>query len=247
MWSEFQNGLKWGDTLNVAIAPNLGTADSVSLTADLTLNAQNTTRVQLAVNQWNYKALGVGYREQLQGRPNYLSDMAAKCVYSVALAIDTYIAALFTSLTAGNVGTAASAITDDVLLAAVENLNKADVSDTDRHLLLDPESVTDILKIDKMTEADYVNRGAVENPVGGLIGRSRYGCTVWMSNNLKAHTSYHWAGMFQREALATIIQKESMVDMFDWKEKFTNVVRAQAIFGAAASRPTAGCCINTRS
>ena len=225
----------------------MGTADSVSLTADLTLNAQPTSRKQIVVDQWNYKAVGVGYKEQLQNRPNYLTEVAAKCVYSVAKAIDTKLASLFASLTAGNIGTQGSELTDDVLLEGVENLNLADVPEDDRFLILAPESITDLMKIDKMVRDDYVARGAVEGP-SGLIGRSRYGCTVYMSNNLAVkNTNYHAAAMLQREAIAIIIQKNNIVDYFDWKQKFTNVVRAQAIFGCGVLRPTAGCCINTRS
>lgn len=248
VWSQYQSELKYGDILDIPIIPNLGTASAVNLNTELTLNAQNTTRVQIGVNQWNYAAVGVGYREQMQNRPDYLTEVAAKCVYACAEAVDTYLAALFSSLTAGNVGTQGSALTDDVLLAAVENLNKANASEDDRHLVLDPESVTDLLKIDMAVREDYVARGARENPATGLIGKTRYGGTVWMSNNLKAqNTSYHSAGFYQREAMATIISKDNVVEKQDWWQKFTSVVRAQVMFGAAVSRATAGVCINTRS
>ncbi len=247
VWNEFRNDLSYGDILDVAITPNLGTADSVSLTADLTLNAQNTTRIQIAVNQWNYKALGVGYREKLQNRPDYLTATAAKCVYSCADAVDVYLAGLFNTLTAGNVGTQGSALTDDVMIAAIEALNEANIPFEDRSLVVDPESITDLLKIDKFLREDYVTKGAVES-AKGLVGRSVYGGKVWMTNNLEVqNTSYHSAAFLHKEAIAVIIQKDNLVDMFDWKEKFTNVVRAQVIFGAKASRPTAGVCINTRS
>lgn len=247
VWHDWQNDLPWGDTLLIPITPNLGTADSVSLTADLTLNAQTTTRGSIIVNQWNYKAVGIGYREQLQNRPNYLTEIAEKCVYSVAKAIDYYLATKFASLTAGNVGTQGTALDDDAMLTAVENLNIADISRKNRAVVLDPESMTDLMKIDKFLTDAYVQKGAVESPQG-LIGKSRYGCEVYMSNNLVAkNTSYHSCAMFQKEAIAIIIQKNNITDMFDWKEKFTNVVRAQAIFGANVLRPTAGCHINTRS
>jgi hypothetical protein len=245
--SDWRDQLKWGDTLNIAITPDLGTADSVDLTGDLTLNAQNTTRGQIVVNQWNYKAVGVGYREQMQNRPDYLTEVAEKCVYSCAKAVDYYLGGLFSSLQAGNIGTQGSALTDDVMLSGVEYLDVADVGRNNRFLVVDPESITDLLKIDKFLRDDYVNKGAVESPEG-LIGRSVYGCTVYMSNNLTLkNTYYHAAAMLQKEAIGLILQKNPITDMFDWKEKFTNVVRAQAVFGAAVLRTTAGCCINTRS
>ena len=247
VWHDWQDELKWGDTLNIPITPNLGAADVVSLTAELTLNAQTTSRRQIIVNQWNYKAVGVGYREQLQNRPAYLTDVAQKCTYACALAIDTYLAGKFQSLTAGNVGTQGNALTDDVMLTAGENLNIADIEATGRSIVLDPESVTDLFKIDKVVHDDYVAKGAMESPTG-FIGRSRYGGLVYMSNNLKVqNTSYHSAGFYHKEAIAIIIQKKNITDLFDWPQKFTQVVRAQVIFGAGIPRPTAGVCINTRS
>jgi len=168
-------------------------------------------------------------------------------MYSVGLAIDTFVFSLYSSLTAGNVGTQGAAIDDDVLLAAVENLDKADVPRENRKLVLDPESITDLMKIDKMVSDSYVQLGAVEQS-NGLIGKSRYGCQVFMSNNLTAqNTTYHSAAMLYKEAIALIVSKDDVVDYFDWKEKFTNVCRAQNLFGATAVRPTAGVCINTRS
>ncbi len=247
VWSKYQADLKWGDTLNVPITPNLGTADAVNMNTDLTLNAQNTTRVQIIVNRWNYKAVGIGYREQMQNRPDYLTAASEKAMYSVATAIDVYLATFFNNLTAGNIGTAGSALTDDVMLSGVEYMNIANAPTGKRSLTLDPESITDLFKIDKFLRDDYVAKGAMEK-VNGLIGKSPvYGATVWMSNNVQTNGNYHWGGLYDEEAIACIIQKGPFVDMFDWKQKFTNVVRAQAIFGANVTRPTAGCCIHTRS
>ena len=104
------------------------------------------------------------------------------------------------------------------------------------------------MKIDKMVRDDYVARGAVESPSRGLIGRSRYGATVWMSNNLTvANSSYHYAAFLQKEAIGMIIIQNTNIRMFDWEEKHTNVVEAMALYGAAVLRPTAGGLINTRS
>ncbi len=189
----------------------------------------------------------MGYAEQLQNRPDYLSAVVSKCTYACGVAIDTYLGALFSSLTAGNIGTQGDAIDDDVLLQGVEYLNAANASFADRALIVDVESLTDLMKIDKLVSDSYVQKGAIE-ALGGIIGKNRYGCTVYMSNNLTAaNTSYHYAAMLQKEAIGCIVSKDIMVDAFDWKEKFTNVVRARTLFGASVLRPTAGCCINTRS
>ena len=216
---DWRNELAWGDTLNIPILPDQGAAQDVSLTADLTLNVSSTTKKSIVINQQKYKAVGVGYNEQLLNRPNYLTEIATKCTYSVAKEIDTFAGSFFSSLTAGNVGVQGSPLDDDALLAAKENLDAADVDEGDRHLVLDVESVTDIMKIDKMVRDDYVARGSVESPSRGLIGRSRYDATVWMSNNLTvANSNYHYAAFLQREAIGMIILRNTNIRMFDWEE-----------------------------
>ena len=247
VWTDWRQYLKFGDTLDIPLVPNLGTADAVNLNADLSLNAQTTTRKQIVVNLWNYKAVGVGYREQMQNYPDYLTSVTEKCTYSVALAIDTYLASLFVALTAGNVDAAGSAITDDNLITMREKLDLADADKEDRYFVIDPETTSDMFKLDKVLRDDYVNKGAVE-AVSGFIGRSVYGCKVFESNNLTLHdTNYHWAAMFQKEAIGIILQKSPTVRYFDWPEKHTNVVESGTIFGAAVLRPTAGSLLNTRS
>jgi len=107
--------------------------------------------------------------------------------------------------------------------------------------------IYDLMKIDKLIADAYVNRGAVESPEG-LIGMSRYGCMVYMSNNLvEANTSYHNGAMLQREAIGIIIQRDNLARLVDWPQKHTKYVEVEALFGAAILRPTAGCRLNTRS
>lgn len=244
---DWREELAWGDVLNIPVTPNLGDAQNVSLTADLTLNAQTTTKKSITVNQQKYNAVGVGYFEQLLNRPNYLTEVTEKCVYSVAAAADAYVGSLFSSLTAGNVGTQGEAITDDNLIDMVENLNVADVWLENRHLVLDPESITDLFKIDKMLADQYVQVGSIESPYG-FIGKNRYGAKVWMSNNLTAaNTNYHYGAFIHQSAIGMIMRQGVKVRMFDWEEKHTNVVEAMALYGASVLRPTAGVCINTRS
>lgn len=245
---DWRDQIAWGDTLNIPILPDQGDAQDVSLTADLTLNVSSTAKKSIVINQQKYKAVGVGYNEQLLNRPDYLTEIATKCTYSVAKQIDKYAGSFFSSLTAGNVGTQGVALDDDALMTGKENLDTADADEDDRHLVLDVQSITDLLKIDKMVRDDYVARGAVEAPSRGLIGRSRYGAMVWQSNNLTvANSNYHYAAFLQIEAIGMILLRNTNIRMFDWEEKHTNVVEAMALYGAAVLRPTAGVCINTRS
>ena len=248
----FEALLKFGDTLNIPKLANFGVADNAVTTADLTLDVYQTLKTSIAINQWKYKAFGVSYKEQVQNYPEFLTQATVKCSYSVALAVDTYLAELFGTAAGeagftNTVGTEGSALTDDVMLAAKEYLDLADVPYTDRVWDLDPESITDLMKIDKFLRDDYVARGAVESE-NGLIGKSIYGGKIYLTNNLRVlNTSYHLGALMHREAIAMIQQKAPTVEKFDWWQKFTNVVRVQCIFGAALVRADNGVRIKTRS
>ncbi len=250
--SSFESLLKFGNTLNIPIMPNFGGAGNVTITADMALYAVQTTKTLVSVNQWVFQAVGVSDKDQIQNYPDFLTQCTEKCSYDVAVAIDTYLANLF-GLANGDagftstVGTDAVALTDDVMLAAKEYLDVANVPYTDRVLIIDPESTTDLMKIDKFLRDDYVARGAIESE-NGLIGKSIYGAKVYVTNNLRAlNTTYHIATLMQREAIALIQEVRPRAEMFNWWQKFTNVVRVSAIFGATLARATSGIRIKTRS
>ena len=248
----FEPLLKFGDTLNIPKIANFGAANDAVTTADWELYVYQTLKTSIAVNQWKYKAVGVSYKEGIQNYPDFLTAATEKCAYSVAIATDTYLAELFGSATGAagftnTVGTDGSALTDDVMLAAKEFLDLADVPYVDRALIVDPESITDLMKIDKFLRDDYVAKGAVESE-NGLIGKSIYGAKVYMSNNLRAlNTSYHLAALMHRDAIAMIQEMRPRVEKNDWWQKFTDVVRVQSIFGANLVRADSGVRIKTRS
>jgi len=248
----FEALLKFGDTLNIPQLANFGAANNAATTADLELYVYQTEKTNIAVNQWKYKAVGVSYKENIQNYPEFLTGATTKCSYSVAQAVDTYLAELFGGATGAagftnSVGSDGAALTDDVMLSAKEYLDLADVPFSDRALILDPESLTDLMKIDKFLRDDYVARGAVES-ANGLIGKSIYGGKVYSTNNLRAlNTTYHLAALMHKQAIAMIQQKAPTVERFDWWQKFTSVVRVQCIFGANLVRAGNGVRIKTRS
>ena len=241
----FEAELKFGDTLNIPWLHDMGDATAGASTADITLydTVQNTT--QLIVNYWYYKAVGVDDKNAAQSRPDYLANALQKLSYSVAAMMDTKVNALFGFT--NTVGTEGSALTDDVLIAAKEYLDLANAPYSERSLILDPESVTDLMKIDKFVRDDYVNKGAVVSP-GGLVGRSLYGAEVYQTTNLIVNnTSYHNAAMLHREAILFIGEYGPNVERFRWPEKMTDVVNVQALFGCVLARNNHGVLLKTRS
>ncbi len=242
---QYQSELKYGDTLNVPNLSNFTGAQTVNLTLDLTLvpTVQNTT--QIIVNYQYYQAVGEGFAEEIQDRPDFLPAALGKCAYDVAKILEDKILILVNSLTTNTAGTEGDELTVDTFLSAYEGLNESDVPENDRAWFIDPESVTDIIGTDFFVRMDYVPEGIHTN---GFQGRQILGSPVYMTNNLNViNSSYHAAVYFQKEWVAIISQEAPTVFKFYWDEKFTDVVGVRTLFGIAQMRETAACWIKTRS
>ena len=111
--------------------------------------------------------------------------------------------------------------------------------------IFDPESITDLLKIDMFVRSDYVPEGVMSK---GFSGRQILGAPVYWSTNLPAvNTSYHAAAYMHKQALAAIVQSLPGVQKFHWDERSTTVVRANALYGALEMRDAFAVWIKTRS
>lgn len=231
-----------GSQIRVPSLTNL-TANAVNVEQDTTLNDTVQNSDTIIINNWYECAVGEDDRHAIQDFPDFLALAAEKTGYSIAAAVDASVAALFSAFTQV-VGTEGSALTDDVLLEAKGYLDAADAPPDGRVLIIDPESLTDLLKIDKFVNMDY-NAGNVVQT--GMVGRI-YGCDVLMTNNLTAiNTNYHGACMMHREAIALCIQAGMKTEYFDWWQKHTRVVRTTALWGMKEMRDTFGVWVKTRS
>lgn len=230
-----------GDRVHVPNIANL-TATNVNTAQDVTLNNALQNEDVIIINQWYEAAVGVQDMHVAQCTPASLRALAKKSGYSIAAQIDTTLAALFASFTQ-NAGTIASALTDDVILAAKEYLDLADAPFEDRVLIIDPESVTDLMKIDKFVRMDYVPGGAIAT---GQIGKI-YGCNVFVTNNLTVNSAGHDAVMMQKEAIALVMQQEPTTKTWHWDARNTHVIQCTAIWGMLQMRDTFGTVIYTRS
>lgn len=239
---QYQSDLTTGDRIHVPNVANL-TANAVNTEQDITLNDALQNEDIIIINQWYEAAVGIQDMHLAQCTPASLQALAAKSGYSIAKQIDTHLGELFNDFSQ-TVGAEGSAITDDALLEAKEYLDLADAPFDGRVLIIDSESLTDLLKIDKFVRMDYVPGGAIAS---GQVGRI-YGCDVYITNNLEdINTSYHAAAMMQKEAIALVMQQEPSTKTWHWDERHTHVIECTAIWGSLEMRDTFGVWIKTRS
>ena len=231
-----------GDRIHVPNVANL-TANAVNTQEDVTLNDAIQNEDVIIINQWYEAAVGIQDMHLKQITPASLRALSAKAGYAIAAQVDSYMAGLFNAFSQ-SVGTEGQALTDNVILEAKEYLDLANAPFSDRVMIIDPESLSDLLKIDKFVRMDYVPGGAVAN---GQVGKI-YGCNVYITNNLEAiNTNYHGACMMHKEALALVMQQEPTTKTWHWDERSTQVIRCEAVWGALEMRDTFGVWIKTRS
>ncbi len=240
----FEAELTNGDTIRIPILADFGDADAINVDADLSTYSTDQTCTNVVVNYFFQKSVQLGEQEQVQDYPDILVAALKKCGHSVASMIDDKLADLVTSFSTNAIGIKGDALTADTLIEAYEKLNLQDAPDDDRSWIFDPESITDLLKLDYFIRADYVPEGVVTR---GWQGRTIFGAPVYMTTNLNSDGTYHECAYFHREALALVSQMQPEVFRFPWPQRFSQVVGVKALFGVLAAREAFGCIINSRS
>lgn len=230
---------------NVIQVPKLAeiSTTAVNTAADMTLYDTLQNKATINLNLAYDIGVAVDDINQIQTNPKYFAKVRNALGYGLAKTIDTSVAALFNGF-AQYVGTEGSAITEDVILAAYEYLNLADAPATDRVWIFDPESVTDLMKLDMFCKMDYVGDAVWKT---GFTGRQILGSPVYISTNLEAiNTNYHGACYMHKEALALVIQLQKM-EVARLPLRHSDAIIGLVLYGADEMRDTFGVWIKTRS
>ena len=232
-----------GSTMDVAIFSELS-ATAVNTAADMSLYDTLQNKATISFNRKYDTGVAVDDINKLQTNPKYYDKAKTAIGYPLAKQIDADVAGLINSFSQ-SVGTEGSALSEDTILAAYEYLNAADAPATDRVWVFDPESITDLMKIDMFVRADYVGDTVWKT---GFVGRQILGSPVYISSNLEAlNTNYHGAGYFHKEALALVVQMPTQIETARIPLRHADAIIALSVWGMAVLRDTFGCWIKTRS
>ncbi len=242
----YEKDLVRGDTLYIP-RTNTVTATEVTIgTEGVQKNPFNTTAVTLTVNLYYEAPVTVDYMSRRQSQVDLIGNAEEESAYAIKKVIDTSLCDLFSALRGGSIaGTDGSAITDTVLIAAVEYLDEADAPETNRVWIFDPSAKADIMGIDKFVRTDYGYGDVI--PTGGFR-KDVYGAPVLITNNLTAVTSGTGSyGVYaQKDALAIAISEAMDVDNVDQPLKHQVVLNTTALWGVIELRDTFGYPIYTR-
>lgn len=197
-----------------------------------------TTGVAITPDQWYECPVQVSDGEALQTQiPDLIGKMAKRAGYEIAAVIDTEVNKQFESLTDDWIGSDGQTFSDDLLIALMEGLDEADVPRTERSLVVDPSCIADMYKIDKFVHKDY------NMTLTGEIGRTPYGDTILVTNNLYAGSNANtgaFGALLHKDAIGAVIQMPPKVEKYRWAARHSDVINTSAIFGADVLRVTFG-------
>ena len=233
-----------GDTLYIT-RTNTVTATEVTIgTEGVIKNPFNTTAVTLTINQYFEAPTVVDYMSRRQSQVDLVANAELESAYAIKQKIDSTLCDLFSALSGGTgYGTDGSAITDDVLIAAVEELDEANAPEEGRSWIFDPSCKADIMKIDKFVRSDYFASDVI--PTGGFR-KDVYGAPILITNNLTVGTTGNVGAYLHKNALAIAISTNLEVDRVDQPLKHQITLNTTALWGVVELRDTFGCPILTR-
>lgn len=236
-------GKKKGDTMNVGILNEPSATEVTVGTPGVVNDIATGTKKQLTISQWYESPVVLDNMTDLQSQVDLIAKAKDASAYAIAKKIDNYCGSFFSALSGGTgYGTDGSAITDDVIINAVEELDEADVPDEGRVWVLDPSCKADLLKIDKFIRNDYVKGGVVQTGQFGII----YNAPVLISNNLTVNSTGNYGAYYHKRAVALCIQEQMPAYVVEEKLKHQMTINTEALFGALEMIDTFGCPILTR-
>lgn len=227
--------------MNVGIL-NEPTAVEVTVgTEGTTADIASGAKLQIVINQWYECPIVIDNMTNLQSQVNLRTKAEQASAYAIAKKMDSTLCDLFDNLgtALGNDGVA---ITDDVLISAVETLDEADVPEGERVWVFDPSAKADMLKIDKFVRVDYVRTPVVPTGKFGDI----YNAPVYITNNLTVNSTGNDGVYMHREALAIIAQEKMKAYIVEQPLKHQATINTEALWGVLEMRDTFGVGICTR-
>ncbi len=235
-----------GDTLYIP-QTNTVTASEITIgTEGVQKNPFNTSAITLTIDQYFEAPVTVDYMSRRQSQVNLVSKAETESAYALSKKIDSTLCDLFSALNGATIrGTDGSAWTDDILIAAVEEVDEEDIPEENRMWVSDPSVKADILKIDKFVRNDYF---AGDTVVTGMFRKDIYGAPLLITNNLTAVSSGtgSYGVYMHRDALAIAIQQNLDVDRVEQPLKHQVVINTSALWGVVELRDVGGVPIYTR-
>ena len=206
---KWEKSLKHGDILNIGYISN-PTASTKTANTNISLEVIGPSSAEasetITVNTNQYVAFGVENITEVQASTDLRAKYTGKAGYALAAAMDTSLAALPASFSQ-IVGTLGVELTYDNLLRADRYLNDGIAPGTDRFIVAGPAAKAGLLKLEQLTNRDYVmgdeaGKAVRDGYIGKILGASTHITTL--VNSPSAGQAECW--YCQKDGVALIVQ-----------------------------------------
>lgn len=229
---------QYGDTVRIPNVSNLAAHDKVKGTA-VTVQAPTEDKNLIVINKHKEVSFYIEDVVNIQSKKQLREVYTKKAGYAIAKALDSDIAGLYAGLSQQS-GNGASAITDDLILNAIEYLDNAEAPESDRALVIRPSQKKAMLKIDKFVKWDYrAANGQLSPVVTGKFGEI-YGAQVYVTTQIPLADAKAHNLCFHKDAFAIAVQMEPRVQAQYKQEYLATLVTVDILYGVAELRDTFG-------
>jgi hypothetical protein len=233
---QFEDDASVGKSIKVASIGNVAARAKAENTAILYETIAETTTT-IVLNIWSYAAVGIEDIVKVQSIVDVQSEYQLKMGYAIAKDIDSKLAADVAGFTQ-TVGTLGTPLADVDVVRANQYLDDADAPDNDRFLVMSPAEKASKIVLDRWSNALYI--GNPKPAVSGSIG-DMYGLNISITTNLvKPAGGQANNFVFQREALALVVQRSPKMHLFYDIDFFSWKLASEVIYGHQMMRPTFG-------
>ena len=236
--AEFKNG---GDILNIPAMANLS-ATAVGAYGAITPSAPSETPLSLTVDRWIYAGAEIEDLAKVQSSYDRIKEYGKRIGYALKVNLEAALMGLYSGLSQ-SVGTAATPVTDPVLLNAILELDEASAPEEDRTMVFRPASKAVLMQLDKFVDASKTGY-AKSAAVTGMFGEI-YGIPIFFSNNVISSSGVRNL-VFHKDAFMCAIQKDvsTYMDGPD-RTQIAHTVIGHMMYGVAEKRDDHACVLLT--
>jgi len=232
----YEDDASVGKAVKVASIGNVAARAKTENTA-ITYETVAETATTITLNIWSYAAVGIEDIVKVQSIVDVQNEYQMKMGYAIAKDIDSKLAADVAGFSQ-TVGTLGTALADVDIIRSNQYLDDADAPEEDRFCILSPAEKANKLTLDRWTNALYV--GNPKPVISGSIG-DMYGLNIMVTTNLvKPAGGQANNTVFQREALALIVQRSPKMHLFYDIDFFTWKLASEVIYGHQEMRDNFG-------
>jgi len=216
-----------------------GTITEGSAVAQYTQNVESYVDIDVTT----YEGIRLSWPSivEIQSMPSLRQNYTREMGLEAAKAIDDDLAALVDGFSQ-TVGELATALEDENVRRAEQYLDDANAPLTDRFMVVSPAQLMGFYDIEKYANSLYKSStGGLDASKGrGYVGKI-YRTDVYESSNVDgSNAAGHDNAMFQRKALALVVQQEPKVEMWRNVAYAMDEVVCWALWGVKEIRDTSG-------